>query len=177
MALLLFILGASCARSKICDVCNRRRKATDELLFKYWPALQRLALWDSLDSDDDACSAGLSMPQRVVLMTRAVSDSHIFSILTFISCLSLSFISSFLCYLVCRPFTEYPQLALHALCWIWDTYTYRNSHPTARAARFGGLGMQGGKAWVRRAYSVALNGLWNGVVSVLWNWLLALSRF
>jgi hypothetical protein len=32
----------------------------------------------------------------------------------------------------------------------------------------GGLGMQGGKAWVRRAYSVALNGLWNGVVSVLW---------
>ena len=28
--------------------------------------------------------------------------------------------------------------------------------------------MQGGKAWVRRAYSVALNGLWNGVVSVLW---------
>ena len=32
----------------------------------------------------------------------------------------------------------------------------------------GGLGMQGGKAWVRRAYSIALNGLWNGVVSVLW---------
>ena len=32
----------------------------------------------------------------------------------------------------------------------------------------GGLGMQGGRAWVRRAYSVALNGLWNGVVSVLW---------
>ena len=28
--------------------------------------------------------------------------------------------------------------------------------------------MQGGKAWVRRAYSVAPNGLWNGVVSVLW---------
>ena len=23
-------------------------------------------------------------------------------------------------------------------------------------------------AWVRRAYSIALNGLWNGVVSVLW---------
>jgi hypothetical protein len=36
-----------------------------------------------------------------------------------------------------------------------------------RAARLGGLGMQGGKAWVRRAYSVALNGLWNGVVSGL----------
>ena len=32
----------------------------------------------------------------------------------------------------------------------------------------GGLGMQGGKAWVRRAYSGALNGLMNGVVSVLW---------
>ena len=28
--------------------------------------------------------------------------------------------------------------------------------------------MQGGKAWVRRAYSGALNGLKNGVVSVLW---------
>jgi hypothetical protein len=28
--------------------------------------------------------------------------------------------------------------------------------------------MQGGKAWVRRAYSGALNGLMNGVVSVLW---------
>ena len=34
--------------------------------------------------------------------------------------------------------------------------------------RLGGLGMQGGKAWVRRAYSGALNGLMNGVVSVLW---------
>ena len=34
----------------------------------------------------------------------------------------------------------------------------RNSHPTARTARLGGLGMQGGKAWVRRAYSVALTG-------------------
>ena len=74
-------------------------------------------------------------------------------------------------------FTEYPPRALHASCWIWGTNTYQNSHPTARAARLGGLGMQGGKAWVRRAYSVALNGLWNGVVSVLWNWLLALSRF
>jgi hypothetical protein len=28
--------------------------------------------------------------------------------------------------------------------------------------------MQGGKAWVRRAYSGALNGSMNGVVSLLW---------
>ena len=37
-----------------------------------------------------------------------------------------------------------------------------------RLGGLGGLGMQGGKAWVRRAYSGALNGLMNGVVSVLW---------
>ena len=37
-----------------------------------------------------------------------------------------------------------------------------------RRGGLGGLGMQGGKAWVRRAYSGALNGLMNGVVSVLW---------
>ena len=37
-----------------------------------------------------------------------------------------------------------------------------------RLGGLGGLGMQGGKAWVRRAYSGAPNGLMNGVVSVLW---------
>jgi hypothetical protein len=64
VAFLFSILGASFARSKICDVCNRHRKAT-ELMRK--PALQRLALWDSLDSDDDwilDLPAAVGMPLR-----------------------------------------------------------------------------------------------------------------
>jgi hypothetical protein len=52
-----------------------------------------------------------------------------------------------------------PPLTLIRVLMVLGQHTYQI---------LGELGMQGGKAWVRRAYSGALNGLKNGVVSVLW---------
>ena len=73
--------------------------------------------------------------------------------LLFIFYFSLSFFYS------SSSITFNPPLTLIRVLMVLGQHTYQI---------LGELGMQGGKAWVRRAYSGALNGLKNGVVSVLW---------
>jgi len=84
--------------------------------------------------------------------SRVMLDVGLYFLL-FIFYFSLSFFYS------SSSITFNPPLTLIRVLMVLGQHTYQI---------LGELGMQGGKAWVRRAYSGALNGLKNGVVSVLW---------